>query len=189
MTARLVCAKEEFMNRMLNAVFAVLLASMLAVPALALDPACQPVADASAKMLAIPTHISSTTTAAYAGGKPQNTEMIYAGNAIYVNVRGKWARTRMTPQEMLKMEQENKESKKGTCRYVRDESVNGEAAALYAEQSNTEAGTSEAKTWISKSRGVPLRTEMDIDVGGSMGKSHMSMRYDYSNVHPPAGVN
>jgi hypothetical protein len=35
---------------------------------------------------------------------------------------------------------------------------------------------------------VPLRTEMDIDVGGSMGKSHMSVRYDYINVHPPADV-
>ncbi len=119
------------MNRLLHTIFAALLGSMLALPALALDPGCQPVADASARMLATPTHITSTTTAAYAGGKPRNTEMIYAGNAIYVNVGGKWTRTKMTPQDMLKMEQENKESKKGTCRYVRDESVNGEAAALY----------------------------------------------------------
>jgi hypothetical protein len=36
---------------------------------------------------------------------------------------------------------------------------------------------------------VPLRTELDMDVGGSKGKSHMSMRYDYNNVHPPAGLN
>jgi hypothetical protein len=176
------------MNRLLNPIFAALLGSMLAMPALALDPACQPVADANAKMLATPTHITSTTTAAYTGGKPRNTEMIYAGNAIYANAGGKWSRTKMTPQDMLKMERENSGSKKGTCRYVRDESVNGEAAALYEEQSNTEVGKSEAQTWISKSRGVPLRTEMDIDVGGSMGKSHMSMRYDYTNVHPPAGV-
>jgi hypothetical protein len=176
------------MNRLLNPIFAALLGSVLATPALAMDPACQPVADANAKMLATPTHITSTTTAAYAGGKPRDTEMIYAGNAIYVNVGGKWARTKMTPQEMLKMEQEDRGSKKGTCRYVREESVSGEAAALYAEQSNTEVGKSEAQTWISKSRGVPLRTEMDIDVGGSMGKSHMSMRYDYTNVQPPAGV-
>src|SRR5579862_4991363 len=176
------------MNRMLNLFFAALLGSMLVAPALALDPHCQPVIDASAKMLTTPTHITSTTTAAYTGGKPRNTESIYAGNAIYVNVEGKWTRSKMTPQEMLKMEQENRGSKKGTCRYVRDESVNGEAAALYAESSETEVGTTEAQTWISKSRGVPLRTEMDIDVGGSMGKSHMSMRYDYSNVHPPAGV-
>ena len=176
------------MNHLLNPILAALLGSMLTMPALAMDPACQPVIDASAKMLTTPTHITSTTTAAYTGGKPRNTESIYAGNAIYVNVEGKWTRSKMTPQEMLKMEQENRGSKKGTCRYVRDESVNGEAAALYAESSETEVGTTEAQTWISKSRGVPLRTEMDIDVGGSMGKSHMSMRYDYSNVHPPAGV-
>ena len=176
------------MKRLLNPVFAALLGSLMVMPALAMDPACQPVVDANAKMLATPTHITTTTTAAYTGGKPRNTESVYAGNAIYVNAGGKWTRSKMTPQDMLKMEQEDRESKKGTCHFVRDESVNGEAAALYAEQSNTEVGTSAAQTWISKSRGVPLRTEIDIDVGGSMGKSHMSMRYDYSNVHPPAGV-
>ncbi len=180
--------KGDFMNRMLNLFFAALLGSMLATPALALDPHCQPVVDAGAKMLTTPTHITSTTTAAYTGGKPRNSESIYAGNAIYINVGGKWTRSKMTPQEMLKMQQENSESKKGTCRYVRDESVNGEAAALYAEHSDTEVGTSDGQTWISKSRGLPLRTEMDMDVGGSMGKSHTSMHYDYSNVHPPAGV-
>jgi hypothetical protein len=182
------CTAEEFMDRLFNIIFAALLGSMLATPALAMDPSCQPAADASAKMLTTPTHITSTTTAAYTGGKPRNTESIYAGNAIYVNVGGKWSRSKMTPQEMLKMEQENRGSKKGTCHYVRDELVNGEAAALYAEQSDTEVGKSEAQTWISKSRGLPLRTEMDIDVGGSMGKSHMSMHYDYTNVQPPAGV-
>jgi hypothetical protein len=176
------------MNRLFNTVFAALLGSILATPALALDPSCQPAADATAKMLTTPTHITSTTTAAYTGGKPRNTESIYAGNAIYVNVGGKWSRTKMTPQEMLKIEQDNRESTKGTCHYVRDESVNGEAAALYAVQTDTEVGKSEAQTWISKSRGLPLRTEMDMDVGGSMGKSHMSTRYDYNNVQPPAGV-
>jgi hypothetical protein len=55
------------MNRLLNPIFATLLGSVLATPALAMDPACQPVADANAKMLATPTHITSTTTAAYAG--------------------------------------------------------------------------------------------------------------------------
>jgi hypothetical protein len=179
---------EEFMDRLFNIIFAALLGSMLARPALAMDPSCQPAADASAKMLTTPTHITSTTTAAYTGGKPRNTESIYAGNAIYVNVGGKWSRSKMTPQEMLKIEQDNRESAKGTCHYVRDESVNGEAAALYAVQTDTEVGKSEAQTWISKSRGLPLRTEMDMDVGGSMGKSHMSTRYDYNNVHPPAGV-
>jgi hypothetical protein len=134
--------KGKFMNRLLNAVFAVLLGSILTTPALAVDPVCQPVIDASAKILTIPTHITSTTTAIYTGGKPRSNESIYAGNAIYVNVGGKWTRSKMTPQEMLKMEQENREGKKGSCHYVREESVNGEAAALYAEQSDTEVGTS-----------------------------------------------
>jgi hypothetical protein len=32
---------------------------------------------------------------------------------------------------------------------------------------------------------LPLRSEIDMDVGGSMGKSHRSSRYEYSNVQPP----
>ncbi len=29
---------------------------------------------------------------------------------------------------------------------------------------------------------------MDLDVGGTAGKSHRTMRFDYTNVQPPAGV-
>ena len=45
----------------------------------------------------------------------------------------------------------------------------------------------DAQTWISKSKGLPLKTEEDIDTGGG-DKRHMSIRYEYSNVRPPAGV-
>jgi hypothetical protein len=176
------------MNRLLNPIFAALLGSVLATPALAMDPACQPVADANAKMLATPTHITSSTTAAYAGGKPRNTEMFYAGNAIYVKLRGKMG----SHQDDAPGHAEDGAG--GSRKQERDLPLctrrirEWRSGALYAEQSNTEVGKSEAQTWISKSRGVPLRTEMDIDVGASMGKSHMSMRYDYANVQPPTGV-
>ena len=39
--------------------------------------------------------------------------------------------------------------------------------------------------WISKATGLPLREEMDTDTGGVIGKSHRSMRYEYSDVKPP----
>ena len=173
------------MNRLLNTIFAALLGSILAVPALAMDPSCKAVADAGDKMLSTPTHITSTTTAAYTGGKPRNSESIYAGNAIYVNVDGKWTRSKMTPQEMLKMQQENRESKKGTCRYVRDESVNGESAALYSAHSESEKGISDNQIWVSKSKGLVLRQETDLDTGHGNGKSHLSVRYEYANVQAP----
>ncbi|MEO5558639.1 MAG: hypothetical protein ABIO49_02715 [Dokdonella sp.] len=75
-----------------------------------------------------------------------------------------------------------------SCRYLRDETVNGEAAAVYAGHSETEDSQSDTQTWISASRGLPLLTELDIDLGDAGGKKHTSMRYDYSDVQSPAGV-
>ena len=40
---------------------------------------------------------------------------------------GKWIRSKTTPQDMLKQEQENIRDSKTSCRHVRDELVNGEA--------------------------------------------------------------
>jgi hypothetical protein len=177
------------MDRLLNLIFATLLGSMLATPALAADASCLPVFDAGSKVLTIPTHLYSTMTADFLpGGKPRNSELIYFKDAIYTNAGGHWSRSKMTPQDMLKQEQENQRNTQASCRFLRDESVNGEAAALYAEHSETEDSKTDGQIWISKSRGVPLRTEIDMDTGGSMSKSHMSMRYDYTNVQPPAGV-
>lgn len=42
--------------------------------------------------------------------------------------------------------------------------------------------------WISKSRGVVLKSIRSADVGGAMGKSRSYGRYDYTNVRAPAGV-
>ena len=89
----------------------------------------------------------------------------------------------------MKQQEENERTVKAlSCRYLRDEAVNGEPAAVYVEHSEPEGATSDATTWVSKSRGLPLRLESDIDAGGKMGKSHRSIRFEYSNVQPPAGV-
>ena len=70
---------------------------------------------------------------------------------------------------------------------MRDESVNGEAVALYEMHSQNDIVKSDGQVWISKGKGLPLRIEADIDIGDG-DKRHMSTRYDYSNVRPPAGV-
>jgi hypothetical protein len=72
---------------------------------------------------------------------------------------------------------------KMTCHYLRDESVNGETAAVYSTHSETEDIKSDGQIWISKDRGLPLRHELDIEAGGS--KNHHSARYQYGNVQPP----
>ena len=58
------------MNRLLNPIFAALLGSMLAMPALAADAACQPVSDASAKISRYqPIYLQPPL--ALPGGKPE----------------------------------------------------------------------------------------------------------------------
>ena len=64
--------------------------------------------------------------------------------------------------------------------------MNGEPAAVYNIQAENEDSKSEGTVWLSKSRGLPLREEMDLD--NSPGKMHYSVRYDYANVRPPEGV-
>ena len=159
--------------------------SLLSPPAQAADSACQAVSDVGRKVLTTPTHIYTTRTAAFSGGKPTTSESIYAGGAIYVKVNDRWTRSKITPQDILQQKKETDNSTKMTCRYLREESVNGEAAAVYSQHIETENDKMDLQVWISKSKGLPLREELDVDVGGKLGKSHSSMRYEYGNVEPP----
>ncbi len=157
----------------------------LSTAALAADAACQTLFDTRFKLFSAPSH--SYTVEALPGGKSQTSEAIFANGAIYVLMKGKWIHSRMTPQDMLKQEEENIRDSKYTCRHVRDEIVNGEAAALYTGHMENDGIKSDAQTWISKSKGLPLKTEEDLDTGDG-DKRHMSIRYEYGNVRPPAGV-
>ena len=172
------------MSRKTIAVVALAIFSFV-TPALATDAACQTLFDTRFKLFSVPVH--SYTIEALPGGKSQNGESIFANGAIYVLMKGKWIRSRMTPQDMLKQEEENIRDSKSTCRHVRDEVVNGEAAAMYVAHSENDRIKSDAQTWISKSKGLPLKTEEDIDTGDG-DKRHMSIRYEYGNVQAPPGV-
>jgi hypothetical protein len=140
---------------------------------------CQPVDDAMKKIYTTPSHLYTTMS----GGL--KNELIYAGGVIYENVHGKWGRSTVTLQQVMKIEDDNQRNSKTTCRYLRDESVNGEMAAVYgthAERSDMGI-KSDGQFWISKAKGLPLRHEEDIDDGGT--KRHHSTHYEYTNVHPP----
>jgi hypothetical protein len=89
----------------------------------------------------------------------------------------------MTTQQMLEQEKENREHGTATCQYLRQESVNGAAAAVYAVHSENEDVKSDGTLWIS-GKGLPLREEVDTDVGDPA-KTHHSIRYEYGNVQAP----
>jgi len=154
-----------------------------AVTARAAD-ACQPVFDALQKLVTTPSH-SYTTSSAASGGTPRMAETIMVEGKKYIRANGKWMDARVTTQEVLEQEKENEKNGKSSCQLVRSESVNGESASLYHMQRETESFKEDSQIWISTARGVPLREEQDIDMGGSIGKRHNSAHFEYRNVQPP----
>ncbi len=60
-----------------------------------------------------------------------------------------------------------------TCSYLRDETIDGQVAAVYREQYQGASGSTDATIWISKSSGHLLREEENGDIKGK-GKGHIS---------------
>lgn len=144
---------------------------------------CQPVFDAITKVVTTPSHSYSTHTM---NRKQVISETIYTQGKGFIRVNGKWMKSPDGPKEVLEQEVENRKHETATCQAVREESVNGQSTTVYSLHSKTENATEDAQIWISKGTGLPLREEMDMDVGGgAVGKSHFSTRYEYGNVHPP----
>jgi hypothetical protein len=169
--------------------FAAALALLHVTPASAAD-ACGIVNDAMTKLMQTPNHAFTESRGAIASGKTHTSERISTTTAAYIQVRGKWLKSTMTPAEALQMEKDAvKDRKSGTCQYVRDENIDGEAAALYSTHKEDDAGKSDAQVWISRKRGLPLRQVVHLDVGaGKTGESQLTTRYEYENVKAPEGV-
>lgn len=155
----------------------------LGASSLAAD-SCQPVFDAIKKIVTTPSHSFTTSTAAK-GGSPQSAETIMTRGKKYIRANGKWMDSHVTTAEVLDQEKEDEKSGKSSCQFVRSESVNGESASLYHMQRETESFKEDSQIWISKSTGLPLREEQDMDYGGAIGKRHNSGSFEYGNVQPP----
>ena len=141
--------------------------SLIGPTPLAAQGGCQPVDEAMNKVMTVPTHIYGAMSSVPSNGaKPRtddasHSETIYVGGSVYTKVGGHWSRGGWTPQQIMKQEQENRQKSKYTCRYLRDESVNGEPAAVYSthsERSDVGQVTSDGQVWISKSRGFLCET-------------------------------
>ena len=144
---------------------------------------CQPVFEALQKVATTPSHSYTTSTAATGG--PRNAETVMVQGKKFIRVNGKWIDPKVTTAEVLDQEKENEKNGKSSCQLVRSESVNGESVSLYHMQRETENFKEDSQIWISKSTGLPLREEQDMDMGGRIGKLHNSGRFEYGNVQPP----
>ena len=150
-----------------------------ALPAHADDASCKPVSDAMLKLARTPYHEMATT-----GGR--SFEKIYTTSALYIGSGGHWMKMPATPKDLLDVTRESGLAYSG-CKPLRAETVDGQAATVYAVhyQTTTPAASSDAQIWVG-ANGLPLKAESDGLTGP--GKGHTSTHMTYGNVQPPAGV-
>lgn len=166
--------------------FALIAAALCwSAPASAQD-SCQPLFDSLTKLATTPSHsYASMTDPSVPGGKPTASEWIYLQDKAYMKLGGNWMDGVMTPKEILEKQMQNRKSGHAKCQLVRSDSAEGQAATLYSLHSESEHAKEDAQVWISKTSGLPLREEADIELSGSPSKRHLSNRYEYGNVHAP----
>jgi hypothetical protein len=167
------------MNRsIVSAMFVLSVLAVVVGSARAQDPGCKALYDAAVLQARTPSHIYSTMT----GSTNLSMETISTSDAQYMRVSttgGQWKKSSYSPQDEAKQAAERSRSY-SSCQHVGDESINDEAAAIYTEV-NKDSQIS-GKVWLSKARGLPLKAELNMSSG------HIAIRYDYSNVRPPAGA-
>lgn len=172
-----------------------------AAPALAMDPACQPLVHSEMSMANTPVHISMTETetvsktlsraaASIGMGGTKKSEEISTGKAIYIKHGEKWIDMQMSFAEMSKLGDPNDpEVKKARedkrCKTLPDETVAGQAAAVYSEHNPSGIDT---KIWISKRTHLPLKSEITNKATAPALSTFTVATYDYNNVRAPVGA-
>jgi hypothetical protein len=116
-------------------------------------------------------------------GAAGTDQVIFTGSMMYLQSRGTWHALPMTGKEIADEAIEKSKTTKQTCQRMGDESVGGEAATIFSSYSETEAGKVDSRIWISKSRGLALKTEVHLPALMMMVET-----FKYGSVQPPAGV-
>jgi hypothetical protein len=159
-----------------------------AARAQAIPPSCRPLIEAERKQIMTPNHAYVTEHSSRRGGDSTTHEIISTGGVAYILMHGRWQRSPMGPRDLLEqLEQNLTTARRYTCQHVGDESVAGVSAAVYDAHNESEYGTADTRSWVARGSGLVLRAEEDLDTGGG-DKLHISIRYEYTNVHAPAGV-
>ncbi len=146
------------------------------------DPSCKPLLDATAKMEQTDHHDFMTERT---GDTTTEAESIQVGDVSYIKVNGTWRESRMSPKDSAAQRKENiHDAKVFNCQYERDETINGEASAVYKTHQESDEVKADAEIWISKGRGLVLKEV----VTHPDDKMAITIRVDYANVQKPAGL-
>ncbi len=153
------------------------LAAAMTTPVLAVN-SCDEAYQAGIKSIQTPHHLYSTTT--MPGGKSRIGETIYAGGVEYLKNGSQWKRSRMKPQDMVELAQEKMKTHPDTCTRLADQSVGGQAVAVYKVHNNEE--NIDQVVRVFRSNGLMQGATL------SLPSQSVETRYEYGNVQAPAGV-
>jgi hypothetical protein len=174
--------KKRFLGALLSAITFCHAGIMLAAGDLD-DPICKVVVDAMTKSSRTPVHSYSTMGSIADGTNPIEIEAITIGELAYAKSGGEWQVTKIKPMVEEFMEQATSQRAPIHCEYERDEPFQGEAAAVYRVRVGEADGVIDSKLWVSKTRGLLIHTTVDIPLNDAV--THVSVRYDYTNVKAP----
>jgi hypothetical protein len=166
------------MNRSMLILAAVLLTLPAVARAQAANGPCKPVFDAMLEEASTPHHAVTSRS-----GAPEG-ESIATADAIYAKVKGAWMRSPMTPKDMLAQQQDNiRRVTAASCTLLPDETVDGQPAVVYhAHYEQQDRGSSDAKIWIAKATGLPIRSDVSLQADQ---KTSITTRYDYEHITAP----
>jgi hypothetical protein len=152
---------------------------------LAAQADCKVILDAEDKALNTSSHQYVTGTT---GATKVSSELIYAAGNIYMLINGKWISSGTTKdvEQLMQKNLQNPKASKPVCSHLKDELVNGELAGVYTSSEVVASGSMvSTQIWISKTKGLPLRQDVDVDLGTGKAKTHNSTRFEYGNIKPP----
>lgn len=161
------------------------LALLSPAPAAAQNPVpaeCQPMMTAGEKQFTVPSHAFMTTTGM--GPAPMQSEAISISGATYVKVHDHWMKSPLSSEQLVKQSRDTMTSAKSySCKQLPDDAVSGVAASVYSSHTETGTGATDTQVWVAKSTGLPLKSEVAMNLSGR--KSHVSVPYEYANVQAP----
>ena len=165
---------------MSRVLFLSVLVGAIAPPAYAQAPAgpCKLVFDAMLKETSTPHHAVTTRDGAAMG------ESISTADATYVKIKGEWRQSPMTPQNMLAQQRQNIGNVTvASCTALPGETIDGQATAVYhTHYEQKDSGASDAKVWIAKATGLPIRSETTLQANQ---KTSVVTRDHYANIKAP----
>lgn len=159
-----------------------------AAPARADNATCRELLEALVRQLQTPNHAYTTQRASFTGNTPRAGEIVTLDGMRWILAGRQWhAHPLDVKAEAATLRQRLEASMAAgrmRCEKAGTDTVDGDAAVVYTAHQvlDEDSGTSDTRTWVSRSRGLPVRQTVDL----SEGKSHTDLRWDYGNVQAPA---